>query len=99
MKSLDGSMQLPTKETMREDTEKDMRARWRRGYTKRQAHMMGPDQRTYYDDLALAANTSPIPPVIVKLRDESVKRLYDDLINFRKYRYQIIDDENFVKVN
>lgn len=83
---------------MREDTEKDMQSRWAKGYSKRQAHMMGPDQNSYYKELAEEAETVPIAPVIVKLRDESVKRLYDDLQNFRKDRYKIVDSDNFVKV-
>jgi dimethylaniline monooxygenase (N-oxide forming) len=92
-------MPLPSKDMMRMDTEKDMQNRWAKGYTKRQAHMMGPDQQGYYEDLAAAANTTPIAPVIVKLRDESVKRLYDDLQNFREDRYKIVNNENFVKVH
>lgn len=92
-------MMLPSIEMMRADTEKDMQLRWSRGYSKRQAHMMGPDQNNYYKDLAAEAETTPIAPVIVKLRDESVKRLYDDLLNFREDRYKIVDMENFVKVH
>lgn len=61
--------------------------------------MMGLYQESYYRELAAAANTTPIAPVIVKLRDESVKRLYDDLQNFREDRYKIVDNESFVKVN
>lgn len=92
-------MKLPSEEMMRMDTEADMRNRWAKGYSKRQAHMMGPDQRHYYEDLAAAAGTAPIDPVIVKLRDESVKRLYDDLQNFREDRYKIVSSDSFVKVH
>jgi len=98
-KSLSGAMALPSMEIMRMDTENDMQNRWAKGYSKRQAHLMGPDQRCYYEDLAAAANTKPIAPVIVKLRDESVKRLYDDLQNFRENRYKILDNDSFVKVH
>lgn len=91
-------MMLPSMGEMREDTEKDMQLRWSKGYSKRQAHMMGPDQNSYYTELAEQADTCPIAPVIVKLRDESVKRLYDDLLNFRENRYKIVDKENFVMV-
>lgn len=84
---------------MRMHTENDMQARWAKGYTKRQAHMMGPEQLSYYEDIASDANTTPIPPVIVKLRDQSVKRLYDDILNFRQDIYKIVDPHNYVKVN
>lgn len=83
---------------MRQDTEEDLKKRWLKGYTKRQAHMMGPDQLNYYEDLATAAKTTSIAPVIVKLRDQSVKRLYDDLQNFRNDRYKIVNSLTFMKV-
>lgn len=91
-------MKLPTKDMMIEDTNEDMRIRWEKGYTKRQAHMMGPDQQKYYDELARMAETEPIAPVMIKLRDHSVKRLYEDLTNFRENRYKIVDDNTYVKV-
>ncbi|CAG9766253.1 unnamed protein product [Ceutorhynchus assimilis] len=98
-KYLTGAMDLPSKEEMRMHTEKDMENRKAKGYTKRQMHMMGPDQQSYYNDLAEDADTAPIPPVLVKLRDLSVQRLYDDLINFREDQYRIVDENSFVKVS
>ncbi|XP_044744633.1 senecionine N-oxygenase [Coccinella septempunctata] len=97
-KYLNGSMALPSKDSMHLDTKEDMQIRWEKGYTRRQAHMMGPDQQKYYDDLARMAATDPIAPVIIKLRDHSVKRLYEDLNNFRENRYKIVDDDTYVKV-
>lgn len=84
---------------MRANMEQDMESRKSKGYTKRQMHMMGPDQKAYYDDLAGAAELESIPTVIVKLRDASVQRLFDDLINFREDRYRIVDSETFIKVS
>lgn len=98
VKSLDGKI-LPSTDMMRVDMENDMQARWGRGYTKRQAHLMGPDQKAYYDDLSSLADLETIPHVIVKLRDESVKRLYNNLLHFRENRYKIIDEDNFVQVH
>lgn len=97
-KYLSGSMQLPTKEEMRMHTKKDLEMRLERGYTERQAHIMGEFQGAYYKDLAADAKTDPIAPVIIKLRELSVKRLYDDLLNFREDRYKIIDENNYIKV-
>ena len=92
-------MELPTKECMYEDTETEMNERWRKGYSKRQAHSMGPDQSGYYNQLALTAGITPIAPVIVKLREASAKRLMDDILNFRNDVYKVIDDDTFIKVN
>lgn len=44
MKFFSGKKAWPTKEKMLHDTEVDMQKRWDKGYKRRQAHMMGPDQ-------------------------------------------------------
>lgn len=44
---MNGSFKLPSSEQMMEDWEEEKRDRAARGYTKRQAHMMGPDQVIY----------------------------------------------------
>ncbi|VEN41239.1 unnamed protein product [Callosobruchus maculatus] len=95
-KFLEGSMQLPSTEEMRAHTEAELKWRLEKGYTKRRFHRMGPYQEMYYNDLSTEANIKPIAPVIVKLREESGKRLASDFLNFRNDRYKIIDDENFV---
>ncbi|KAG5891245.1 hypothetical protein JTB14_004359 [Gonioctena quinquepunctata] len=98
-KYLKHSMHLPSTDDMRMHTEREMQSRWAKGYSKRQAHLMGEHQEAYYNDLAEDAKTSPIAPVYVKLRNTSVKNLYEDLLNFREDRYKILDNENFIKVN
>lgn len=92
-------MALPTTEEMKKDAEGDLKMRLDKGYTKRQAHLMGPFQQQYYDELANMAKTAPIPPVMVKLRDESVKRLYSDLTTFREDKYKIVNKDIFIKVH
>ncbi|KAF7283948.1 hypothetical protein GWI33_022774 [Rhynchophorus ferrugineus] len=98
-KYLKKSIILPSVEEMKIHTENDVRSREAKGYSKRQMHMMGPYQESYYNDLAADARTTPIAPVMVKLRDLSVQRLYDDLLNFREDRYKIVDDHSFIKVS
>lgn len=88
---------MPTKEEMIRNTEENMQMRWNRGYKKRQAHMMGSDQNKYYDDLASTAQIDNLKPVMTKLHNESSQRFLDDLVNFRKDIFRIIDDETFVK--
>lgn len=44
MKFLTGQKELPSKEEMLKDTEREMAERWAKGYKKHQAHMMGPVQ-------------------------------------------------------
>lgn len=83
---------------MRADSEQDLQMRLSKGYLKHQAHNMGPFQYDYFKDLADTGELTPIPPVIVKLRNECVKKRYEDLQTFREARYKIVDNENFVKV-
>lgn len=98
VKYLDGKMALPSTEIMLQDTEEDMYRRYSSGYSKRQAHKMGSYQNAYYKDLADQAQVACIPSVIVKLRDECVKRRYTHVMTFREDRYMIVDNDNFVRV-
>lgn len=89
---------MPTREQMQEDTDREMAARWARGYSKRQAHMMGPDQEKYYEELAAAGDLVPLKPVITKLHNATRRHYLDELTTFRKKVYKIVDDENFVRL-
>lgn len=72
--------------------------RARQGLSKKQFHMMGPMQGRYYEDLAKTADLVPIPPVLTALHNDSSQRFLDDLINYRKDRYKIIDDHRFIQL-
>lgn len=93
----DGNKML-TKAEMQADTDEEMAGRWSRGYTKRQAHMMGPDQDKYYKELADVGNLKPIQPVITKLHNATRRFFLDELTTFRKKVFRIVDDENFILV-
>ena len=91
---------LPSREEMlrAEAIEKDVRFN-KDGFTKRQFHMMGPLQGSYYDLLANAADLERLPPVLTKLHNESSNRFLDDLVHYREDRYRIVDDENYEKID
>lgn len=55
-------------------------------------------QNEYYDDLSKTAGIANIRPVITKMHKDTCLRFMDDLVNFRKDVYRIIDDENFIKI-
>lgn len=98
LKFITGVKPMPTREEMQEDTDRDMEERWNRGYKQHQAHMMGPDQNKYYADLSQTAEIEPLKPVITKLHSQSSRRFLDDLTNFRKDIFRILDDETFIKL-
>lgn len=125
---------------MLEETNREMEERWKQGYKKRQAHMMGPVQvcfvllfccflsisiafsflgfywtkdsnflfisdlfvfhiqNSYYDDLAKTADIETLKPVITMMHNDSSQRFLDDLVEFRKDIYRIVDDHTFVKI-
>ncbi|RZC35063.1 FMO-like and/or Pyr redox 2 domain containing protein, partial [Asbolus verrucosus] len=96
-KYLTGAKSLPSPEEMRADTEKMMKSHWAKGYTKRQTHFLGPEQQSYYDDLATTADIKSVAPLFSKLYIEALNRFYNDFQNFREDRYKIIDDESYVR--
>lgn len=99
LKFITGQQPMPTKVEMIQDMEKDMQIRLEKGYKRRQAHMMGTDQDKYYDELSRTAQIDNLKPVMTKLHNESSQRFLDDLVNFRKDIFRIVDDETFVKLN
>lgn len=98
MKFLSGAKEFPSKEDMLRETEEEMQERWDKGYKKHHAHMMGPEQGKYYESMARIAEIESIKPVMTLIHNESSQRFLDDLVNFRKERYSIIDDYTFVKL-
>lgn len=55
-------------------------------------------QNIYYDDLSSSAGIENLKPVMTLLHNDSSQRFLDDLVNFRKDIYRIIDDETFIKI-
>uniref|UniRef100_A0A182TSG8 Flavin-containing monooxygenase n=1 Tax=Anopheles melas TaxID=34690 RepID=A0A182TSG8_9DIPT len=92
---LTGRQHLPPAHEMLDDAAQEFEDRLQRGYKKRHAHMMGPEQGRYYDDLAKTAQIETIPLVMTKLHNESSQRFVDDLIHFREDVFRIVDDEYF----
>lgn len=98
LKFMTGRKAMPSRDEMMKDFERQMSERFSNNFKKHQAHMMGPEQNKYYDDLAATAEIAPLKPVITKLHNWSSTRFLDDLLNFRKDIFRIVDDETFVKI-
>ncbi|XP_072931635.1 senecionine N-oxygenase isoform X2 [Epargyreus clarus] len=96
VRSMNGTFKLPSSEEMTEHWEEEKKERAARGYTKRQAHMMGPDQADYYISLSLESGASPLPPVFTKVHNDSSQKFLDDLVMYRSDIYRLIDEENFI---
>ncbi|XP_013171973.1 PREDICTED: senecionine N-oxygenase [Papilio xuthus] len=95
VRSMNGSFRLPSSEEMLRHWEQEKLQRAARGYTRRQAHMMGPDQDRYYSSLASEADTKNLPAVVTKIREESSVRFLHNLQHYRRDIYRIIDDNSY----
>ncbi|CAH2106037.1 unnamed protein product [Euphydryas editha] len=95
VRSMNGTFKLPTPNEMMRHWEEEKIDRASRGFTRRQAHMMGPDQEKYYASLASEASTETIPSVITKIREESSIRFLNNLQNYRQDVYKIIDNDTY----
>jgi hypothetical protein len=94
-----GKQSLPSRDEMLTDTARDMSERWSRGLSHRKAHSFGEGyQEIYYADLATTAQVAPIKSYVTKLYNETRKNAKEDLTTFRRYKFTIIDDENFESV-
>lgn len=89
-------LQLPTKEAMLEDTEKDMSERWTR-LPRHKAHVLGLEKHAqYYEDIAKTAKIKSLRPAIVKVFNKSFSNYFENFNDYRKFTFKIIDDESFV---
>lgn len=94
-----GRKRLLPRDQMLDDYKAEMNERWSKGLGRHQAHLMGPEQNKYYNDLAATAGVEPIPSVMTKLHNFASLRFVDDLISFRSENFRILDNETFVKVS
>ncbi|XP_064536619.1 senecionine N-oxygenase [Drosophila montana] len=98
LKFYTGKRELPTREQMIADLEKEQGERWECGFANRKkAHQMGERQFDYYNELANMTGIENIKPVILKLMKDCGKKYIFELDTYRNYRYKVIDNENFGK--
>ncbi|XP_071448250.1 uncharacterized protein [Hetaerina americana] len=97
LKTLDQSVKLPSKEEMEQDCKEDLQKRLNLGMPTRHAHKMDILQWEYFDYLANAVKISKLPLVKRKIYENIRISMRSDLMNYKKYRYEILDDDNFRK--
>lgn len=80
------------------DYEADVYNRLMRGMPKRKMHYLGVERvRMYYATLASLAGVEPIKPVLLDIFDRSTYLRVNDVKNYRRYNYLVVDDYNFVE--
>lgn len=98
MKFISGEKKLPSKDEMLEDMYINMDNHYSKGYKKHKTHYLGPEQKEYYNQLAETADIENIPNVMSVMHRDSSLGLLNSPSQFRKYKYTIIDDNSFSKV-
>lgn len=83
---------------MLQHTETELADLTARGLGLRQFHMMGPRQAEYYDSLTVEAGLPRTPPVLTALHNHSSDRFLEDLVNYRKDVFRLVDDHTFRKL-
>jgi len=99
LKFMTGRKQLPSKEEMLSDFEREVVERrelgFKRGLDNKKAYSMGPGiHEKYYAELAETADIEPIKPVIVKIFAKGLCNLLHEAV-FRDVNFRILDDENY----
>ncbi|KAG5680245.1 hypothetical protein PVAND_009767 [Polypedilum vanderplanki] len=96
LKFMTQQLKLPTKEEMLRDYKKNMEEQWKRGLSKRRAHLLGFDvQEKYFEELSTIAQLEPVKPVILKIFNKSILNLFSNLDNYREKNFKVINDEEF----
>ncbi|XP_069693152.1 uncharacterized protein [Periplaneta americana] len=97
IKTLDGSITLPSKEEMDEETERDFQKRLAMDMPPTYAHKMGSLQWDYFGELADCLGLKRLPPVVRMVYDYVADRRKQDLMHYKTESYTLLDHGNFEK--
>ncbi|XP_072135820.1 uncharacterized protein [Mobula birostris] len=97
--TLDGTYKLPSKSDMDAATEQEYKSSLQNGISHKHFHKLDSLQWDYNDELALLAKCAPLLPVIKDLYEANKKIRQQDLCNYKKYNYEIVGPDTWIKVN
>ncbi|KAL6417414.1 hypothetical protein ACFW04_012765 [Cataglyphis niger] len=92
---LEGRIQLPSSQRMREEYEIEKKSLLDQGIQLRHINKLKDRQWAYYDEIAAAANVSSFPPVIRKIFDHVIDMRDINFTTYKNYQYRINNNENF----
>ncbi|KAL6444927.1 hypothetical protein ACFW04_002140 [Cataglyphis niger] len=92
---LEGRIQLPSPQRMREEYESEKKSLLDQGIQLRHINKLKDRQWAYYDEIAAAANVPSFPPVIRKIFDHVIDMRDINFTTYKNYQYRIINNENF----
>ena len=91
-------IQLPAKDVMRAEAERELKERMRGGMPRRYAHSMGARQWDYLDDLAEFGGFEKLPRYLEKLYTAVHKQRHIDSKTYKLKNYVITSDSDFKTV-
>lgn len=97
MRTLDGSVTLPSKEEMDEETERDFQKRLAMDMPPTYAHQMGSMQWDYFAELADCLGLKRLPPVVRMVYDFVADRRKEDMMYYKTDSYTLLDHGHFKK--
>ncbi|KAH9403222.1 hypothetical protein TYRP_015102 [Tyrophagus putrescentiae] len=98
IKTLIGTVQLPTKERMVAEMKEDIEHRKSvYGLKAKDRHLLKslPLMRAYFELLERDGNLEPTKPVVYKLLEEIIRTRTADPVGYKAINYRLIDDERF----
>ncbi|XP_021928625.1 flavin-containing monooxygenase FMO GS-OX-like 3 isoform X2 [Zootermopsis nevadensis] len=95
MRTLDGSIKLPSKEEMDEEADRDFQKRLALDMPPSCAHEMGSLQWDYFAELADCIGLKRLPPVVRMVYDFVADRRKEDLVHYKTESYTVLDHGHF----
>ncbi|XP_072929957.1 senecionine N-oxygenase-like isoform X2 [Epargyreus clarus] len=92
-----GNFTLPSKEEMLEDWQRRAEIVYSKGRPISDIHLLAEKEDKYYDALTQESGIERVPPVMFKIRTVDTEAKLENLYNYRKYVYTVLDNENFVR--
>lgn len=96
---LDGTVQLPSRELMEEDADKERQRKTQMGVQMKHLLQMDSDQWDYYVSLATAAGLPPPNPVIQSLYKEVGRQRQANPVAYRKINYRQVNATEWQVLN
>lgn len=97
MKFITGEKQLPSKSEMIMDMQTQTQIHLNQGYRKHRAHFFLQHEKEYLAQLSEIADLEQISPVLLDIGLDSIKSSKVEPMEFRKYKYIIVNDNTFKK--
>lgn len=98
LKTLDKTIELPSREEMEEDAERDYKKRIiEMKMPPKHAHKMGPLQWDYFRDLGNEADFETLPPVYRMVYDKVEGERKNNVMMYKREEYKLLSEEEYAR--